>query len=147
MAVTKTVRGILAAAVAAAAAGFFAPGALAEGAFSLGFSGDIAKDGISYGYSVNNDKSEVAVEKSLSECRVGKNAPKMAALCKLVTTFRNECTAVAWDPKPGTPGMGIGFAATQAGAEERALAFCRMTVGAGRTNECKVDKSICDVTK
>ena len=140
-------RGGLAAAVFAAAAISFCSSAQAEGALAAGFSGDIVKDGISYGYSVNNEKSDAAVERALNECRVGKNAPKMAAACKLVTTFKNECIAVAWDPKPGTPGMGIAFGRDKAGAEQRALAFCKITAGADRQDACQIDKSICDETK
>jgi hypothetical protein len=143
-------RGGLAAAVfAAAVISFgisFGPCARAEGALAAGFSGDIVKDGISYGYSVNNEKPDAAVEKALNECRVGKNAPKMAASCKLVTTFKNECIAVAWDPKPGTPGMGIAFGHDKAAAEQRALAFCKISAGTDRQDACQIDKSICDVT-
>ena len=140
-------RGGLAAAVVAAAVISFGSCAQAEGALAAGFSGDIVKDGISYGYSVNSEKPDEAVEKALNECRVGKNAPKMAASCKLVTTFKNECVAVAWDPKPGTPGMGIAFGRDKAAAEQRALAFCKISAGADRQDACQIDKSACDETK
>ena len=139
-------RNVVAAAVLAAAAISFATGAAAEGAFALGYSGDISKDGISYGYSTNNATTSEAVENAIKECRVGKNAPKMAALCKLVTTFKSECVAVAWDPKPGTPGMGIGFAPDKANAEARALELCKMSAGTDRQSSCVVDKSRCDGT-
>lgn len=141
------VRGFLAVAVLAAAGVSFTARAQAEGALALGTSGEIAKDGISYGYSANNAKAEEAAENALSECRAGKNAPKMAELCKIVTAFRNECVAVAWDPKPGTSGMGIAFASDKAVAEARALEFCKMSAGPGRQGACQADKSICDVTK
>lgn len=118
----------------------------AEGAFALGSSGDIAKDGVSYGYSTNNATTSEAVENAMRECRVGKNAPKMAAICKLVTTFKNECVAIAWDPKPGTPGMGIAFAPDKANAEARAMEFCKMSAGPDRASTCVVDKSRCDGT-
>ena len=138
------IRNAVAAAAFAAAAFSFAPGAAAEGAFALGSSGDIAKDGVSYGYSTNNATTSEAVENAMKECRVGKNAPKMAAICKLVTTFKNECVAVAWDPKPGTPGMGVAFAPDKANAEARAMELCKMSSGVGRQDVCVVDKSRCD---
>ena len=134
----------LAAAVLVAAMFSFAPYAQAEGALAVGYSGDIAKDGVSYGYSTNNATSSEAVENAMKECRVGKNAPNMAAICKLVTTFKNECVAVAWDPKPGTPGMGVGFAPDKANAEARAMEFCKLSAGSGRISFCVVDKSRCD---
>jgi hypothetical protein len=147
MNVARMRRGAPAAAVLAAAVIFSAAAARAEGAFSLGYSGDIARDGIAYGYSVNNEKADMAAERSLAECRSGRKAPRMASVCKFVTAFKNECSAVAWDPTPGTPGIGVGFASTQSSAEERALVLCKVTAGAGRGDQCKVNKSICDVTK
>ena len=136
-------RSVFAAALAAATLSF-EPDVRAEGAFALGSSGDIAKDGVSYGYSTNNATSSEAVENALKECRVGKNAPKMAAICKLITTFKNECVAIAWDPKPGTPGMGIAFAPDKANAEARAMELCKMSSGTERQTACVVDKSRCD---
>jgi hypothetical protein len=137
-------RNVVVAAALAAAAIVYAPGALAEGAFALGSSGDIAKDGVSYGYSTNHATPSDAIENALSECRAGKNAPKMAEICRIVTTFKNECIAIAWDPKPGTPGIGIAFATDKANAETRALEFCKMTAGTDRRTACVVDKSRCD---
>ena len=137
-------RNVIVAAALAAAVIAFAPDARAEGAFALGSSGDIAKDGVSYGNSTNHATTADAVESALNECRVGKNAPKMAAICKLVTTFKNECIAIAWDPKPGTPGMGIAFAPDKSNAETRALELCKMTAGTDRRTSCVVDKSRCD---
>jgi hypothetical protein len=137
-------RNVVVAAALAAAVIVLAPGAWAEGAFALGSSGDIARDGVSYGYSTNNATTSEAVENAMKECRVGKNAPKMAAICKVLTTFRNECVAVAWDPKPGTPGMGIAFAPDKASAEVRAMELCKMSAGSDRQTACIVDKSRCD---
>jgi len=145
MSLSPAFRSVFAAALAVAALSF-APDVRAEGAFALGSSGDIAKDGVSYGYSTNNATTSEAVENALKECRVGKNAPKMAAICKLVTTFKNECVAIAWDPKPGTPGMGISFAPDKANAEARAMELCKMSAGPDRQGVCVVDKSRCDGT-
>jgi hypothetical protein len=127
-------RSVVIGAALAAAVIACAPRAQAEGALALGSSGDIAKDGVSYGYSTNHATTADAVENALTECRGGKNAPKMAAICKLVTTFKNECIAIAWDPQPGTPGMGIAFAPDKIGAEARALELCKMTAGIDRRN-------------
>jgi hypothetical protein len=139
-------RNVVAAAALAAAMFSFTPVATAEGAFALGSSGDVAKDGVSYGYSTNHPTTSEAVENAMKECRVGKNAPKMAAICKLVTTFKNECIAVAWDPKPGTPGMGVAFAPDKPNAEARAMELCKMSAGTDRQGACVVDKSRCDGT-
>jgi len=143
MSLSPVFQSVFAAALAAATLSFV-PDVRAEGAFALGSSGDIAKDGVSYGYSTNNATSSEAVENALKECRIGKNAPKMAAICKLVTTFKNECVAIAWDPKPGTPGMGIAFAPDKANAEARAMELCKMSSGTERQTACVVDKSRCD---
>jgi hypothetical protein len=137
-------RYLVGAAALAAAALACESGALAEGAFALGSSGDIAKDGVSYGYSTNHVTASDAVENALRECRGGKNAPKMAEICRIITTFKNECIAIAWDPKPGTPGMGIAFAPDKSNAETRALELCKMTAGTDRRTACVVDKSRCD---
>lgn len=138
-------RGVL---IAAAFAAILAsPRAFAEGALAIGSSGDIAKDGIAYGYSNDVEKADAAAEKALAGCGGFKDAPKMAAICKLVTTFRNECIAVAQDFQNGTPGFAIAFGPTKAAAEERALALCRLTAGHDRMGECKSDKSACDGVK
>jgi hypothetical protein len=120
--------------------------ARADGALSIGFSGDIARDGIAYGYANDLDK-DAAVERALANCRGFKDAPKMAAICKLVTTFRNECIAVAQDFKTGTLGFGLAFGPTKEITEQRALALCQVSAGQGRVDQCKPDKSACDGEK
>src|SRR4029079_9207243 len=57
-------RGVL---IAAAFAAILAsPRASAEGALAIGSSGDIAKDGIAYGYSNDVEKADAAAEKALA---------------------------------------------------------------------------------
>ena len=61
-----------------------------------------------------------------------------------VGTFKGECYAVSFDPKPGTPGAGWAIAATKETAEERALENCKATAGAARREFCKIEESKCD---
>ena len=121
--------------------------AIADGAFAVGSTGN-AKDGIAMGGSTNYRTANGARERALKECHEYE-APKAAALCRVVATFKGECFASAFDPKPGTPGFGWGVASTKELAEERALENCRVTAGEARRRFCAVEKSVtrCDQSK
>ena len=116
-----------------------------DGALVLGIPPDIVSDGFSYGYRVNADSRRQARETAFRACRENKVAPESArSLCAVVADFRNECVAIAMDPKDGTPGYGFSVAPDRDIAEERALAFCRATAGKSRAEFCKIDAVACD---
>ena len=118
--------------------------AAAEGALAVGASGNVAKDGIALGGAIDKPTKQAAIDQALETCRKYDGAPKMAAICRIVATFRRECFAINFDPKPGTPGVGWAIGPTKAAAEERALAACQTTAGAARRKFCKLEQSFCD---
>jgi hypothetical protein len=128
---------------------YFVPApASAEGALMLGIPADLSKDGFSYGYRVNAPDRSRARDDAFEACRNNKTAPETArSLCAPIADFRNECVAIAFDPKDGTPGYGFAVAADRTTAEARAMAFCQATAGKDRREFCKVDASACDGEK
>ncbi|HEY4820999.1 MAG TPA: DUF4189 domain-containing protein, partial [Xanthobacteraceae bacterium] len=119
------------------------PVARAEGALAVGASGNFAKDGFAVGGAIDKATKQDAIDQALAPCRKYEGAPKMAAICRIVATFRRECFAINFDPKPGTPGVGWAVGPTKAAAEERALAACQTTAGAARRKFCKLEQSFC----
>jgi hypothetical protein len=117
---------------------------LADGALAVGSTSDVAKDGIAVGTSINYKTPDEAEQAALKRCKDYKPAPKAAAQCRSVGTFKDECYAVSFDPKEGTPGAGWAIASTKALAEERALANCQITAGEGRRDFCRIEESKCD---
>ncbi len=136
-------RGALVASIAIAAILMSSP-AVADGALAVGSTSDVAKDGIAVGTSINYNTPEEAREAALKRCHEYKPAPRAAAMCQSVGTFKGECYAVSFDPKAGTPGAGWAIAATKELAEERALANCKTTAGADRRDYCRIEESKCD---
>ncbi len=118
--------------------------ARADGALAVGSTADVAKDGIAIGTSINYETAEKAESAAMERCRGYKPAPKAAAQCRSVGTFKDECYAISFDPKDGTPGAGWAMAATQALAEQRAMANCQITAGDGRRDFCRIEESKCD---
>ena len=118
--------------------------ALVDGALAVGSTSDVAKDGIAVGTSINYKTANEAEQAALKRCKDYKPAPKAAAQCRSVGTFKDECYAVSFDPKEGTPGAGWAIASTKALAEERALANCQITAGEGRRDFCRIEESKCD---
>ena len=118
--------------------------AAAEGALAVGASGNVAKDGIALGGAIDKPTKQAAIDQALATCRKYEGAPKMAEICRIVATFRRECFAINFDPKPGTPGVGWAVGRDKATAEERALAACQTTAGAARRKFCKLEQSFCD---
>ena len=141
---SNVVRGFLAGAVICTALHIGTPAALAEGAIAIGSSGNFAKDGFAFGGAINKSSTDEASEQALATCKKYEGAPKMAAICRVVMTFSRECYALAFDPKPGTPGVGWAIADDKVKAEERALKNCEVSAGAGRRDFCKVNQSYCD---
>jgi len=62
----------------------------------------------------------------------------------VVQTFRNQCFAVAMDPKDATPGAGWAVADDKESAARAALAKCVATAGDDRRDACEVTHSGCD---
>ena len=120
--------------------------AAADGALAIGSTADIARDGFAVGTAINQNTPEEATEAALQSCRSFKNAPKAAATCQSVGTFKGQCYAISFDPRRGVPGIvGWAIAATKAEAEEQALAKCK-AAAASRGAFCKVAESRCDQT-
>jgi hypothetical protein len=141
---SNVVRRILAGAVFCVAAHAITPAALAEGAIAIGASGNFAKDGFAFGGAFNKASTEEASQQALETCHKYEGAPKMAAICRVVMTFSQECYALAFDPKAGTPGVGWAISDDKVKAEERAQKNCEVTAGPGRRDFCKVNQSACD---
>ena len=118
--------------------------AMADGALAVGSTSDVSKDGIAVGTSINYKTPGEAEQAALKRCKDYKPAPKAAAQCRSVGSFRGECYAVSFDPKEGTPGAGWAIAATKAQAEERAIANCQITAGESRRDFCRIEESKCD---
>ena len=125
---------------------WFAPApAHADGAVALGIPADVTADGFSYGYRVNAPNRDQARDTAFDQCSGNKVAPESARKqCVVVADFRNECLAIAMDPKDGTPGYGVAIAPDRATAEARAMGFCRATAGKDRREFCKIDAVACD---
>jgi hypothetical protein len=127
--------------IACAAAWVMAPNpSRAEGALAMGYSGNVTKDGIAVGTAWNEPNKERARALALKRCQDYKPAPKMAARCKVITTFSRSCAATAFDPKFGTPGAGVALGPDKDSAEAMALAMCEVTAGPGRLTACIVMK-------
>ena len=118
----------------------FGPNRLAaEGALAIGTDGNIATDGVAVGYAFDSSTSVAASGVALEECRNHPDIPKAAAQCKIFSTFTKLCYAVAYDPKPGTPGAGWAIGSDLATAKKQALANCQATAGDDRSKFCKVN--------
>ncbi len=141
---SNVVRRILTGAVLCMAVPVVTSAALAEGAIAIGASGNFAKDGFAFGASINKANTEEANQQALETCKKYTGAPKMASICRVVMTFSQECYALAFDPKAGTPGVGWAISDDKVRAEERAQKNCEVTAGPGRRDFCKVSQSACD---
>jgi Domain of unknown function (DUF4189) len=119
----------------------------ADGALAVGVPADVAKQGFAYGFITNKASANEARTVALKNCRdpnPASSAPARA-LCTLVSSFHDQCIAVAEDPAAGTPGIGWAISPTLETAEKQALDNCRATAGATRQDFCKVeDNARCD---
>ena len=118
----------------------------AKSAFALGLSDNVANDGLSYGYGTGHTTRDEAEAAALDQCRTKASTDLQRNLCKIIDHFDDRCLAVAWDPKPGTPGFGWAIADTSSGARDQAISICRQSAGGDRAAYCVVDKSPCDGT-
>jgi hypothetical protein len=116
----------------------------AFGAIALGVTAKgVAEDGFAYGAGWNYPTQSGANQYALKQCRDQTDIPEAVKACKIVDTFRNQCTAMARDPQSGSSGLGLAIANDKSAAEARALADCQASDG-DRGKFCKVDVSECD---
>jgi hypothetical protein len=126
----------------------------ADGAVAVGLPANVAKEGVSIGVAINFDSADAASTDALKRCRnpgptTVSGTPtttKTGRLCKVYSSFHDQCYAYAFDPQDGTPGFGWAVADTTHDAEKEALGNCENTAGPGRRAACKVVKSGCDGT-
>jgi hypothetical protein len=119
--------------------------AAADGAIAIGAPADVSHYGYVYGYQLNASSASDASDKALTNCRNAPNASDQAKnLCVVAMTFRNQCVAVAMDPKPGTPGAGWGVGSKRQDAIDLAMANCKATAGANRRDSCQLSNAGCD---
>jgi hypothetical protein len=130
--------------LAAAALVGAGPRSWADGAVAVGSTGNVVRDGIAYGMVVNEPK-EKAPDLAIQRCRTFQ-ARAAADKCQVVATFAGECFAVAYDPKPGTPGAGWGIGPDQFEANRKAIAMCEDSAGPARKGFCQVESGGCDTT-
>ena len=117
----------------------------ADGALAVGLPADVARVGFATGHAQNHPDLDGARKAAIAACQKSPRASHAAkALCKVVATFRNQCFAIAIDPKNGTPGVGWSIAENLAKAEEQAIAQCRTTAGANRQQFCVIGNRATD---
>jgi hypothetical protein len=120
--------------------------AAANGALAVGEPQNIAAEGYAYGFALDQPSSEKAGAEALRDCRTPTPGidRRAQALCKVVQAFKNQCFAVAMDPKDGTPGVGWAVEGDKDAASRAALAKCAATAGEDRRDACEVTHSGCD---
>ena len=116
---------------------------LAAGAIAVGHPPDVAKRGISMGFSTNRDTMDEAKARSMTLCK-NSGTLMSSILCQVVATFENKCVAVAIDPQVQTSGFGWAVADTEQASKNNALSNCQATAGPTRQNACKITDSYCD---
>ena len=133
---------------AALLAGVLARGdrAAADGALAVGAPADVAAEGFAYGFALDQPSAEKAGADALRDCGTPTPGidPRAQALCKVVQAFKNQCFAVAMDPKDATPGVGWAIEGDKESAARAALARCVATAGDDRRDACEVTHSGCD---
>ena len=116
---------------------------LAAEAIAVGQPDDVAKRGISMGFSTNRETIDEAKTRSLKLC-ANSGSLISGVLCEVVATFENKCVAVAIDRAEQTPGFGKVVADTEQASKDNALSNCRATAGPTRRNACEITDSSCD---
>ena len=118
--------------------------ASAEGALALGQPKDVAHHGVAIGIADGFKTGNAAAKDALQQCKSSDVKADTRALCRVVRTYSKQCSAVAMDPKVGTPGFGWAIAKSKTAAASQALANCKATAGFGRRNACRVAGTSCD---
>jgi hypothetical protein len=118
----------------------------AEGALAVGLPPDVAAEGFAFGTAINMTNEGQARDQALETCQ--KPSPgvdkRAQALCAVVQSFRDQCYAVAMDPKDATPGVGWAVAGDSATASRNAMSKCRDTAGPDRRDACEISGAECD---
>lgn len=114
----------------------------AVGAVAVGIAPGGVIQGFAGGHSVDAADEKSARAAAIDGCHKSTGAPKTAQnACHVVQTFKDQCYAIALDPKDGTPGVGWAVKDTQAQADEAALELCRKTSPVDRKSFCVVPAS------
>jgi Domain of unknown function (DUF4189) len=116
---------------------------MADGALAIGIPPGGVIKGFAAGHSTNDPDMKTARENAMISCAkvTNSNAAAIKA-CGVVATFRDQCYAIALDPKDGTPGAGWAVAETLELAKSQAMQQCRNTAGASRAQFCKVEEKV-----
>jgi hypothetical protein len=120
--------------------------AAGDGALAIGEPADVAAEGFAYGFALDEPNGDAANAGAMRDCKTPTRGidPRAQTLCRVVQTFKNQCFAVAMDPKDGTPGAGWAVAGDKDAASGAALAKCVATAGDDRRDACEVTHSGCD---
>ena len=119
--------------------------ARADAALAVGRPADVAKQGLAVGWSVDHASKEIAEKEALARCRAFADAPPAAReACRIVETFSDRCLAIAFDPEPGTTGIGWSVDRSRDWAEEAAMERCAETSAPKRRPSCRVALVRCD---
>jgi len=119
----------------------------AHSALAYGTHGSVASGGLALGYAYNYSTKGEAESQALQQCLSYMDAPpETRAACKLVSSFDNQCLAVALDPKAGTEGFGWAVSDTLAEAKAQAMRECRDTDGPANADACQISGAQCDHT-
>ena len=124
--------------VLAAVAIGWASSSLAEGALAVGLPGGDPSKGFRWSAKVNNPN---AAAEAMESCRASRY-PAIAAACVLITTFSDQCVAIAANAAPDVSVTGAGWAIApdSASAKSRAIAQCNiMRKGTGQP--CTLDNN------
>ena len=116
---------------------------MADGALAIGIvPGGVIK-GFAAGHSLNEPDMKAARDRAMVSCAKVTNSNAAAInACGIVATFKDQCYAIALDPKDVTPGAGWGVAETLELANSQALKQCRNTAGASRARFCMVEEKV-----
>ncbi len=119
----------------------------AHSALAYGTHGTVAEGGLALGYSYNYSTKGEADSQALQQCLSYMDAPaETRAACKLVSSFDNQCLAVALDPNAGTEGFGWSVSSSLADAKAKAMRECRDTDGPEHADACQISGAQCDTT-
>jgi len=119
--------------------------AFAAGAIAVGAVNNVGTHGVAVGMNGDFTTTSAAKSDALKSCSASKVKASVRALCKVVSTYSNRCSAVAMDSKGGAPGLGWAVANSSSSASSQALARCRATAG-DRGWACAMVTTECDGT-
>jgi hypothetical protein len=131
-------------ALLAIAVALSASAAQADGAIAVGKGSNVVKSGIAAGLSTDFSSTKAASADALAQCRNSKVKASTRSLCKVVKTFKNQCAAIAVDPRPGKRGFGWGLGATKFQARASAVVACNQAAGKGQQGFCQAVGADCD---